>query len=241
MLHVNDVTLRFGPRLLFDKATAALPGNARVGFVGRNGAGKTTLFRMIWGELAPESGSISLPRATRLGRVEQEAPGGPQGHVPVIVEIGQSLIDFVLTADLERARLLAEAETAADPARVGEIHTRLIDILAHSAPSRAATILSGLGFDEAAQQRPLDQFSGGWRMWVALAAVLFSQPDLLLLDEPTNLDLERTLWHVDYLRLYRATILVISLDRDLPGCRLRSYPSPRPSQARPLAGQLFEF
>ena len=204
MLHVNDVTLRFGPRLLFDKATAALPGNARVGFVGRNGAGKTTLFRMIWGELAPESGSISLPRATRLGRVEQEAPGGPQ-----------SLIDFVLTADLERARLLAEAETAADPARIGEIHTRLIDILAHSAPSRAATILSGLGFDEAAQQRPLDQFSGGWRMRVALAAVLFSQPDLLLLDEPTNLDLEGTLWLVDYLRLYRATILVISHDRDL--------------------------
>jgi ATP-binding cassette, subfamily F, member 3 len=166
MLHVNDITLRFGPLLLFDKATAALPGNARVGFVGCNGVGKTTLFRMIWGELAPESGSISLPRATRLGRVEQEAPGEPQ-----------SLIDFVLTADFERARLLA-AETAADPARIGEIHTRLIDILAHSA--------------------------------------LFSQPDLLLLDEPTNyLDLEGTLWLVDYLRLYRATILVISHDRDL--------------------------
>ena len=146
-----------------------------------------------------------MPRATRLGRVEQEAPGGPQ-----------SLADFVLAADLERARLLAEAETAMDPARIGEIQTRLTDISAHAAPSRAASILAGLGFDEAAQQRPLDHFSGGWRMRVALAAVLFSQPDLLLLDEPTNyLDLEGTLWLIDYLRRYRATILVISHDRDL--------------------------
>ncbi|HUI21962.1 MAG TPA: ABC-F family ATP-binding cassette domain-containing protein [Methylocella sp.] len=205
MLHINDLTLRLGPRLLFDKATAALPDNARVGFVGRNGTGKTTLFRMISGELAPESGSISLPRTQRLGRVDQEAPGGPQ-----------SLIDFVLAADLERARLLAEAETATDPARIGEIQTRLADISAHVAPSRAASILAGLGFDEAAQQRPLDHFSGGWRMRVALAAVLFSQPDLLLLDEPTNyLDLEGTLWLIDYLRRYRATTLVISHDRDL--------------------------
>ncbi|PNE10104.1 MAG: glycosyl transferase family 1 [Beijerinckiaceae bacterium] len=205
MLHINDITLRFGPRVLFDKATAALPGNARVGFVGRNGAGKSTLFKMIAGELAPEAGAISLPRATRLGRVEQEAPGGPQ-----------NLIDFVLAADLERARLMAEAETAADPARIGEIQTRLMDIRAHAAPARAASILAGLGFDNAAQQRPLDEFSGGWRMRVALAAVLFSSPDLLLLDEPTNyLDLEGTLWLIDYLKRYPATILVISHDRDL--------------------------
>ena len=205
MLHFNDLTLRLGPRLLFDKATAALPGNARVGFVGRNGTGKTTLFRMIWGELAPESGTISFPRSMRLGRVEQEAPGGPQ-----------SLIDFVLAADLERARLLTEAETASDPGRISDIQTRLFDILAHSAPSRAASILAGLGFDETAQQRPLEHYSGGWRMRVALAAVLFSNPDLLLLDEPTNyLDLEGTLWLIDYLRRYRATVLVISHDRDL--------------------------
>jgi ATP-binding cassette, subfamily F, member 3 len=204
MLHINDITLRLGPRVLFDKATVALPGNTRVGFVGRNGAGKTTLFKMIAGELAPDAGSISLPRA-RLGRVEQEAPGGPQ-----------NLIDFVLAADLERARLTAEAETAADPARIGEIQTRLVDISAHSAPSRAASILAGLGFNEAAQQRPLGEFSGGWRMRVALAAVLFSSPDLLLLDEPTNyLDLEGTLWLIDYLKRYPATILVISHDRDL--------------------------
>lgn len=205
MLHINDIIFRLGPRILFDKATAALPQYARVGFVGRNGTGKTTLFRMIWGEVAPESGSISWPRGMRLGRVEQEAPGGPQ-----------TLIDFVLAADHERACLLAEAETATDPGRISDIQTRLSDISAHAAPSRAASILAGLGFGEQEQQRPLDHFSGGWRMRVALAAVLFSSPDLLLLDEPTNyLDFEGTLWLIDYLRRNRATIFVISHDRDL--------------------------
>ncbi|HTV32002.1 MAG TPA: ABC-F family ATP-binding cassette domain-containing protein [Methylocella sp.] len=205
MLHLNDLTFRLGPRLLFDKATAALPSQARVGFVGHNGAGKTTLFRMIFGDLIPDSGLISWPRGFRLGRVEQEAPGGPQ-----------SLADFVLAADHERAHLLDEAETAVDPARIGEIQTRLVDISAHAAPSRAASILAGLGFDEEARARPLEEFSGGWRMRVALAAILFSEPDLLLLDEPTNyLDLEGTLWLIDYLKRYPAMILVISHDRDL--------------------------
>ncbi|MGO9135284.1 MAG: ABC-F family ATP-binding cassette domain-containing protein [Methylovirgula sp.] len=205
MLHLNDITFRMGPRLLFDHATAALPERGHVGFVGLNGAGKTTLFNMIAGDLHPDDGTISLPRHARMGRVEQEAPGG-----------AQKLVDFVLEAHRERDELLREAETATDPTRIAEIQTRLVDIDAHAAPSRAAAILSGLGFDEAAQNRALSEFSGGWRMRVALAAVLFSAPDLLLLDEPTNyLDLEGTLWLVDYLQRYSGTILVISHDRDL--------------------------
>ncbi len=205
MLTINDLTYRLGDRLLFDKAGAFLPARARTGFVGRNGAGKTTLFRLIAGEIAAESGTIALPARTRLGRVEQEAPGG-----------ATRLIDFVLAADIERAELLSRAETAHDPHDIAEIQTRLADIDAHSAPARAATILHGLGFDSGAQLRALSEFSGGWRMRVALAAVLFSAPDLLLLDEPTNyLDLEGTLWLVDYLARYPANVLVISHDRDL--------------------------
>ena len=205
MTIIADLTYRLGPRVLFDAASAQIPEGARVGFVGRNGAGKTTLFRLISGEIAAESGSITLPRRAKMGRVEQEAPGGPG-----------KLIDFVLAADIERAELLHEAETAQDPHRIAEIHTRLADIDAHSAPARAARILSGLGFDEAAQNRALSEFSGGWRMRVALAAVLFTQPDLLLLDEPTNyLDLEGSLWLVEHLKTYPATAIVISHDRDL--------------------------
>ncbi len=205
MTTIADLTYRLGPRVLFDSAGAQLPEGARVGFVGRNGAGKTTLFRLMRGEISAESGAITLPRRARMGSVEQEAPGGPV-----------RLIDFVLAADTERAALLHEAEIAHDPHRIAEIQTRLVDIEAHAAPARAARILSGLGFDEAAQARALSEFSGGWRMRVALAAVLFTQPDLLLLDEPTNyLDLEGTLWLVDHLKTYPATALVISHDRDL--------------------------
>ena len=205
MLSIQNLTYRLGERLLFDEAGAQLPDGARIGFVGRNGTGKTTLFRLLAGEIAPEGGDISLPRRARMGRVEQEAPGGPT-----------RLIDFVLAADVERADLLHEAESATDSTRIADIQIRLADIEAHSAPSRAARILSGLGFDEAAQNRALSEFSGGWRMRVALAAILFLQPDLLLLDEPTNyLDLEGTLWLVDHLKSYPATVLVISHDRDL--------------------------
>ncbi len=205
MLSISSLTYRIGERLLIDNASVSLPTGSRVGLVGRNGAGKTTLFRIIRGEIVPESGHISTPRQARISGVEQEAPGGPQ-----------SLIDFVLEADKERNALLGEAETAEDPLRIAEIQTRLADIEAHAAPARAARILAGLGFDEAAQNRALSEFSGGWRMRVALAAVLFSAPDLLLLDEPTNyLDLEGVLWLVDYLKTYPATVLVISHDRDL--------------------------
>src|SRR5437763_3605194 len=205
MLQIGDLTYRLGPRLLFDQASAMLPAEGRVGFVGRNGVGKTTLFRLIAGEIAPEGGTIALPRRARLGQVEQEAPGG-----------GISLIDFVLGADAECSALLAEAESATDPVRIAEIQTRLLDIGAHAAPARAAAILAGLGFDECAQMRPLSAFSGGWRMRVALAAALFTTPDMLLLDEPTNyLDIEGTLWLMDHLANYPASLLIISHDRDL--------------------------
>ena len=205
MLHINDLTYRLGPRLLFDKATVAIPDGARVGFVARNGTGKTTLFRLIRGEIGPEGGSITLGKGLRIGSVAQEAPAGPE-----------TLLEVVLAADTERARLLEEAETATDPLRIADIQTRLADIGAHAAPARAAAILHGLGFDAEAQARPCSSFSGGWRMRVALAAILFSEPDLLLLDEPTNyLDLEGTLWLMDYLARYPHTLIIISHDRDL--------------------------
>jgi ATP-binding cassette subfamily F protein 3 len=204
MLHANDLTYRIGDRVLFDRASFALPSGSKVGLVGRNGAGKTTLFRIIQGEISPESGEVTLPRGLRIGAVAQEAPGGPE-----------SLIEVVLAADKERTALLTEAETA-EGFRRAEIETRLTDIGAYSAPARAATILHGLGFDSEAQNRPCSSFSGGWRMRVALAAILFSEPDLLLLDEPTNyLDLEGTLWLYDYLGRYPHTVLVISHDREL--------------------------
>ncbi|NWH09046.1 MAG: ABC-F family ATP-binding cassette domain-containing protein [Alphaproteobacteria bacterium] len=205
MLTITDLTFRMEGRVLLDRASAFIPGGHRVGLVGRNGTGKTTLFRILTGELAPDDGGFSLPRGVRIGMVRQEAPAGPI-----------SLIDTVLAADKERAALLKEAETASDPLRIAEIQTRLADIGAHSAPARAAVILKGLGFDDEAQLRPCAEFSGGWRMRVALAAVLFSQPDLLLLDEPTNyLDLEGTIWLEDFLKNYPATVLLISHDRDL--------------------------
>ena len=205
MLHINELTLRIAGRPLYEKASVALPEGARVGFVGRNGSGKTTLFNAVAGEIAPDEGAISLPKAARLGRVAQEAPGGPE-----------TLIEVVLAADKERAALMSERETATDAHRIAEIETRLVDIDAHSAEARAGAILHGLGFSSEAQKRPCSEFSGGWRMRVALAAVLFAEPDLLLLDEPTNyLDLEGTLWLYDYLSRYPRTALIISHDREL--------------------------
>ncbi|MBD8906945.1 ABC-F family ATP-binding cassette domain-containing protein [Methylorubrum zatmanii] len=204
MLRVNDLTYRIGERVILDSATFSIPDRARVGLVGRNGAGKTTLFRAILGDLPTDAGAVSLPKGMRIGAVAQEAPAGPE-----------TLHEVVLAADTERARLMREAEDA-DGLRRAEIETRLVDIGAHSAPARAAAILHGLGFDAAAQARPCSDFSGGWRMRVALAAVLFSEPDLLLLDEPTNyLDIEGTLWLYDYLEKYPRTAIIISHDREL--------------------------
>jgi ATP-binding cassette subfamily F protein 3 len=205
MLSISDISIRLAGRLLIDQTTVQIAPGARVGLVGRNGTGKSTLFRAIRGELATESGTITIPPRWCVGSLAQEAPDGPQ-----------SLVEIVLKADLERDALLREADTAHDPHRIAEIQTRLVDIDAHSAPARAAAILSGLGFSAADQARPVSEFSGGWRMRVALAATLFAAPDLLLLDEPTNyLDLEGTLWLEDHLAHYPRTVIVISHDRDL--------------------------
>jgi ATP-binding cassette, subfamily F, member 3 len=205
MLKLSEISVRIAGRLLIDQASITLPAGTKAGFVGRNGTGKSTLFKVITGELPSEHGTVTIPKDARIGQVAQEAPGTED-----------PLIDIVMAADKERARLVREAETATDPNRIAEIHTRLVDIDAHSAEARAASILAGLGFDETAQRRPASSFSGGWRMRVALAAVLFSQPDLLLLDEPTNyLDLEGTLWLEEYVRRYPHTVIIISHDRDL--------------------------
>ena len=205
MLSITDISVRIAGRLLIDHGSAQIVPGARVGLVGRNGAGKSTLFQAIRGELPTETGTIMIPPRWRVGSLAQEAPNGPE-----------SLIEVVLKADLERDALLREAETAHDPHRIAEIQTRLVDIDAHSAPARAAAILNGLGFSTAEQARPCSEFSGGWRMRVALAATLFAAPDLLLLDEPTNyLDLEGTLWLEDHLANYPRTVIVISHDRDL--------------------------
>lgn len=205
MLIVSNVTYRIAGRLILDGASAAISDGRKIGLIGRNGAGKTTLLKLVLKEIEPESGEIDLSRSWRIGAVAQEAPAGPS-----------TLIDWVLAADKERVALLAEAEGATDPIRIGEIHGRLEEIGAHGAPARAARILAGLGFPDEQQQRPCSEFSGGWRMRVALAAVLFSSPDLLLLDEPTNyLDLEGALWLEDYLKRYRGTVILVSHDRDL--------------------------
>ncbi|OCP36646.1 ABC-F family ATP-binding cassette domain-containing protein [Ensifer sp. LC163] len=205
MIQISGLSARIAGRLLIENASMTLPSGTKAGLVGRNGAGKSTLFRIITGEFASEAGTISLPKNARIGQVAQEAPGTEE-----------PLIEIVLKADKERTALVAEAETATDPHRIAEIQTRLADIGAHSAEARAASILAGLGFDHEAQLRPASSFSGGWRMRVALAGVLFSEPDLLLLDEPTNyLDLEGTLWLEDYIRRYPHTVIIISHDRDL--------------------------
>jgi ATP-binding cassette subfamily F protein 3 len=205
MLRITDLTYRIGGRTLLERAAVALPAGARVGLVGRNGTGKTTLFRIIAGEIMPEQGEVQFPPRSRVGRLAQEAPDGPA-----------TLLDTVLAADTERTQLLAEAETEHEAERIADIQCRLADIGAHSAPARAAAILAGLGFSHPEQQRPCAEFSGGWRMRVALAATLFAEPDLLLLDEPTNyLDLEATLWLQERIARYPRTAIVISHDRDL--------------------------
>jgi ATP-binding cassette subfamily F protein 3 len=205
MLTINGITVRLGGRTILDRATAAVPPGARVGLIGRNGAGKSTLMKVMIGQIDPDEGEIEMPRRTRLGYIAQEAPSGTA-----------TPFETVLAADTERAQLMEEAEHCTDPHRLGDVHDRLLAIDAYSAPARAARILLGLGFDEEMQAQPLDAFSGGWKMRVALAALLFSQPDVLLLDEPSNhLDLEATLWLENFLKDYAGTLIVISHERDL--------------------------
>ncbi|MGN6157502.1 MAG: ABC-F family ATP-binding cassette domain-containing protein, partial [Devosia sp.] len=205
MLTITDLTYRIEGRPLFEGASVVLPDGAKAGFVGKNGAGKTTLFRLILGQISLDAGSIEVNRRARIGAVAQEAPA-----------TDLSVLETVMAADTERSALMAEAETATDPHRIADIHMRLADIDAHTAEARASTILRGLGFTQERQLAPTSELSGGWRMRVALAGVLFSQPDLLLLDEPTNyLDLEGTLWLEKYLATYPYTVFMISHDRDL--------------------------
>jgi len=205
MLAIDNIVVRIAGREILSGATANLPAGRRIGLVGRNGAGKSTLFKVILGQLHPDDGQVSWPNAWRVGAVAQEAPG-----------TDVSLIDTVLEADAERTRLLAEAEHETDGHKLGDIYSRLDAIDAYTAPARAAEILAGLGFSAEDQLRPCREFSGGWRMRVALAAILFSAPDLLLLDEPTNyLDLEGVLWLENFLQKYRGTIVIVSHDRDL--------------------------
>jgi ATP-binding cassette subfamily F protein 3 len=205
MLVIDNVTVRIAGREILKGASASLPAGRRVGLVGRNGAGKSTLFKAILGELHPDDGEVSMPARWRIGQVAQEVPSS-----------SASLLDTVLAADKERITLLAQSEIEHDPHRLGDIHHRLEAIDAYAAPSRAAGILAGLGFSHDDQLRPCSEYSGGWRMRVALAAMLFAAPDLLLLDEPTNyLDLEGVLWLEDYLKRYRGTVVIISHDRDL--------------------------
>jgi ATP-binding cassette subfamily F protein 3 len=204
LLSIDDLSFTLAGRVLLDRASLAVDAGRKIGLVGRNGAGKSTLMKLILGELTPDGGMIRLANRARLGSVAQEAPGG-----------AETPLEVVLAADVGRTRLLHEAETA-PPERMADVHERLIAIDADSAPARAGAILSGLGFDAEAQNRPMSSFSGGWRMRVALAAALFAAPDLLLLDEPTNhLDLEATLWLETWLARFPGAVLMVSHDRDL--------------------------
>ena len=205
MINFKDISFSIGGVSLFENSSAFVPTGHKVGIVGRNGTGKTTLFRLILKELVLDSGIIEVPKNFKIGSVAQEAPSSEE-----------TLLDTVLSADIERTKLLKDSETETDPNKIASIHVRLADIDAYSAEARASTILSGLGFAQENQNKPCSSFSGGWRMRVALASVLFSNPDLLLLDEPTNyLDFEGTVWLENFLQKFKNTVLVISHDRNL--------------------------
>ena len=205
MLALQSLSYRVAGRGLLEDVSVNIPAGWRVGLVGPNGAGKSTLFKIIAGDLAPDGGAVSFIKGATLGMVRQDLP-----------DDDTTILDVVLAADAERTQLLREAETTEDIDRIGVIYDRLNEIGAYDAPSRAASILAGLGFSEAAQNSPISSFSGGWRARVALASALFHQPNVLLLDEPTNhLDFESMVWLENFLMRYRETLIIISHDRDI--------------------------
>lgn len=202
MIDINDITVRVGSKVLLDHASAHVSDSQKVGLVGANGCGKSTLFRVLLGQQETETGDIYFPRGSRVATVAQE-----QNDIDI------HILDFVLAADKERTELLARLQNASE-FELAEIHERLNLIGAASAEGRASAILNGLGFDNADFHRPVGEFSGGWRMRLALAAALFQPSDILLLDEPTNhLDLEASVWLENHLRKYAGTLLLISHDK----------------------------
>jgi ATP-binding cassette subfamily F protein 3 len=205
MLNITNLTYKIGPRTIIENATVSVMDGWRVGVIGLNGAGKSTLFKLIAGELQADGGTVSISANQRLGMVRQDIP-----------ETDTPLIDIVLAANVEMAQLWRDAETETDGNKIAEIYQRLSDMDAYAAPSKAAMLLTGLGFKEHQLTEPFSSFSGGWRMRVALAAALFVEPEILLLDEPTNhLDLEAIMWLETYLLAYRHTLMIISHDREL--------------------------
>jgi len=204
MIRFNEIDLDAYGRRFLENASASLPIGSRIGLVGLNGVGKSTLFKLIMGEIQTTSGAVSWPQRWRLGTVDQEIAASPQ-----------ALIEAVLERDRVRQKLLNNLNST-KPEDIASIHDQLISIGAHEAPSRAAEILVGLGFHPEDMQRPVSDFSGGWRMRAALAGVLLAEPELLLLDEPTNyLDLEGNLWLEEKLRHYPHNLIIISHDREL--------------------------
>jgi ATP-binding cassette subfamily F protein 3 len=205
MLNISNLTYKIGARTILEDCSLNVMTGWKVGVVGANGAGKSTLFKLIAGELQAAGGTVSMPARQRIAWVRQDIP-----------ETDTPLIDMVLNAHEEMAQLWKDSLTETDPDRLGEIYHRLDELDAYSAPSKAATLLTGLGFKESQLTEPFSSFSGGWRMRVALASVLFLEPEFLLLDEPTNhLDLEAIMWLETYLASYPHTMLVISHDREL--------------------------
>ncbi|MBF0323035.1 MAG: ABC-F family ATP-binding cassette domain-containing protein, partial [Magnetococcales bacterium] len=217
MLRLEKVAKRFGPRLLLENADLAIHAGEKVGLIGPNGAGKTTLFRIFLGQEEIDAGRVEvLPRA-RLGILRQELAGSGGSILAETLQGDQELIALEQERDMHHQEL--EQATTPDQQerishRLGEIDHRLETIDAYSAHSRAGAILMGLGFTRADLDQPLASFSGGWRMRVALAQLLFSRPDLMLLDEPTNhLDLESVTWLESYLKRLPGTLIVVSHDR----------------------------